>query len=70
MSKRKKIFELIDQHVENPHVQQLITEYISNLHSKINDLNESLDKKKKRVKPRRTKRMTANWKEESDDTRK
>jgi ribosomal protein S15P/S13E len=61
MSKRKKIFELIDQHVENPQVQTIVTEYISNLHSKINELNESLDKKKKRVKPRRTKRLTAKW---------
>lgn len=57
MSKRKRIFELIDQHVENPQVQAIVTEYISNLHSKISELNESLDKKKKRVKPRRTKRL-------------
>jgi hypothetical protein len=61
MSKRKKVFELIDQHVENPQVQQLVTEYISNLHLKINELNDSLEKKRKPTKPRRTKRTTAKW---------
>jgi hypothetical protein len=62
MSKRKKVFQLIDQHVENPQVQAIVTEYISNLHSKINELNESLEKKKNRAKPRRTKRMSAKGK--------
>jgi hypothetical protein len=61
MSKRKKVFELIDQHVENHHVHALVTEYISNLHLKINELNESIEKKKKRTNPRRTKRMTTKW---------
>jgi hypothetical protein len=61
MSRRKKVFELIDQHVENPQVHALVTEYISNLHLKINELNESLEKKRKPTKPRRTKRTTAKW---------
>lgn len=63
MGKRKKIFELIDEHVESPQVRGLVVEYITNLHVKINELNESLDAKKKRVNVRRTKRMTVpKWK--------
>lgn len=54
-SKRKKIFEMIDEHVEKEHAGEMIKDYISNLLEKNKELTKSLEKKKVKPKPRRPK---------------
>jgi hypothetical protein len=50
MGKRKQIFNLIDEQVTSPTVGDIIKDYISNLHKKNSELEETIQKRKDRIK--------------------
>ncbi|WP_090870350.1 hypothetical protein [Oceanobacillus limi] len=55
MSKRKQIYEIINEHIEVEHERDYVSEYIRNLHEKISELESSVSRKKKRRSGRRRK---------------